>query len=79
MQPKLKFRNYTPRDEKIEHEKVAPANPQKYEPPPPEEEPDEPAEEVSHRPACPPLPVSSISSPVSRAAALCEAEQDAKV
>lgn len=31
--PVIKFRNYTPRDEKLEHEKIAPAQPPKFEEP----------------------------------------------
>jgi coiled-coil domain-containing protein 12 len=30
--PTLKFRNYAPRDEKIEHDKIAPANPEQFAP-----------------------------------------------
>lgn len=48
-QPTLKIRNYTPRDEKIEHEKLAPANPQRYEPPPPDEDEAAAEAEVRHR------------------------------
>ena len=39
--PTLKFRNYAPRDEKIEHDKIAPANPEQFAPPPADEEEDD--------------------------------------
>ena len=38
--PTLKFRNYAPRDEKIDHEKIAPANPEQFVPPPADDEDD---------------------------------------
>ena len=60
VQPVLKFRNYTPRDEKIEHEKLAPANPKRYEAPPPDE--DEEAEAAASEVSCIPNSVSIDST-----------------